>query len=635
MTQRCNPTNSSYRGELYRRIRAAQGYGRPLDRGLRRSLEHSLGADLAAVRLHTGPDAIAITRLLKTAAATCGADIFVAAGQYRPATYTGLWLLGHEAAHVVQQAQRSSLATGESGLDVGCAASGEELVAELVAAQVIAGVACSDHGLNPARANRSDNLFVQRFNSWEHFMLGAAPTATLVGIASLRPGWEHLAQSWRDLAALWKDNPDRVSEAQIHAIIPDLSTLRLEKSGCLVTFGELNALGDYVADAAAVNDLPYDIILPLLQQVRQRCYHRLGEMLGDHSEYHFAAAVSKDPGSHELGALEELDALERFTASLGVNHSKGMLARNACHFVPFSWYRWQTGHRAAEVLATAAKQTTDISQQASLTQRAWVSESYACHFLEDSFVAGHQINKILIMQWFIDWAAERQFIVVPHRAGAERVTIANQPALWGRPLYQRGYPGAATDPQTAQEQPAYALRRDTSAVAAYGTTSQDQAYQEYLSFLASAVIQLSSNQIHNYLNVHALWIATESDPTPLQIWGDDTLLRGVEHVARVSGLVHASQQVIRDLLTIGQSSTTAQMLLDQLPSKIVLNPADAASAVSVANWHDARLQAFCDSIFDRSTNWLADVFSRLNPSMGLVSIDQVVLLLQPQLAYLR
>lgn len=155
MAQRCSPTYSSWDSELYRRIRAAQGRGHPLDPGLRRSLEHSLGTELAAVRLHTGPEAEAITHLLRTAAATCGVDMFIAIGQYRPATLAGLRLIGHEAAHVVQQAQRSSHASGGTGLHVGRAASKGELAAELAAERVIAGVTASDHGLSPACATLS------------------------------------------------------------------------------------------------------------------------------------------------------------------------------------------------------------------------------------------------------------------------------------------------------------------------------------------------------------------------------------------------------------------------------------------------------------------------------------------------
>jgi len=605
---------------LYRRIRAAQGQGRLLDLGLRRSLEHSLGADLSGVRLHNGPEADVITRLLDAPAATTGCDIFLAADCYRPGSSAGLRLLAHEAAHTVQQAQ--GVGRVSSSLVIGGANSCWERAAELAAARALLGGPAPEVSLTTPAPSRSAGLFVQCFNSWEHLLLGNATTSTLVTIARRSQGWQGLMRSWWNLMALWKDDPDSVTEQQIHALFPALTVLRLDESGCLVTFGELNALSDYVADASAMNSLPRAIILPLLQQIRQRCYNQLGALLGDSTLYRFAHAAAEDPGNGELGALEELEDLDRFTAPLGINHLKGLLARNACHFVPFSWYRWQDTHLEARTLGTAAYQSGDPQQKAVLTQRAWLAQCYADHFLEDSFSAGHQVNKTLAMQWFVDWIARSRFILVPNHAAVKQVTTTNQPRLWGRQLYERGYSGPANDPQTAEQYPTYERRRDATGVQAYGATTQDQAYQEYLSFLAAAVVQLSSNQIHNYLNNHALWVASYSNPSPLKLWGDGTMLNGVESVATVSQAVHSSQGVIRDILASGQSATSVQMLRDLMPSMVVANPSDPASAVPLADWHDAQLQALCDRIFDQSANWLADVLSRFDPLLGWISVDQ-------------
>ena len=64
-------------------------------------MEQSFGADFSAVRIHEGPQAPAIGAL----AYTQGTDIHFAPGQYAPSSQGGQELLGHELAHVVQQAQ--------------------------------------------------------------------------------------------------------------------------------------------------------------------------------------------------------------------------------------------------------------------------------------------------------------------------------------------------------------------------------------------------------------------------------------------------------------------------------------------------------------------------------------------------
>jgi len=75
--------------------------GQPLPETLRRKMERVLGADFSAVRIHEGPQAEAIGAL----AYTRGTDIYFAPGQYDPDSQRGQTLLGHELAHVVQQAQ--------------------------------------------------------------------------------------------------------------------------------------------------------------------------------------------------------------------------------------------------------------------------------------------------------------------------------------------------------------------------------------------------------------------------------------------------------------------------------------------------------------------------------------------------
>jgi Domain of unknown function (DUF4157) len=77
------------------------GAGAPLPEQVRRAMERSFHADFGSVRIHEDPHVAA----LGAEAYTRGADIAFAPGRYQPESAAGLELLGHELAHVVQQAQ--------------------------------------------------------------------------------------------------------------------------------------------------------------------------------------------------------------------------------------------------------------------------------------------------------------------------------------------------------------------------------------------------------------------------------------------------------------------------------------------------------------------------------------------------
>jgi hypothetical protein len=82
--------------------------GRPLDATVRHDLEPRFGLDFGAVRVHTGPDAVAAAGDLSARAFTVGPNIFFGRGEYAPETAGGRRLLAHELAHVFQQGQRSA-----------------------------------------------------------------------------------------------------------------------------------------------------------------------------------------------------------------------------------------------------------------------------------------------------------------------------------------------------------------------------------------------------------------------------------------------------------------------------------------------------------------------------------------------
>jgi hypothetical protein len=77
--------------------------GRPLDAGIRASMEPRFGHDFSRVRVHADARAAESARAVDALAYTVGRDVVFGAGQYAPATAQGQKLLAHELAHVVQQ----------------------------------------------------------------------------------------------------------------------------------------------------------------------------------------------------------------------------------------------------------------------------------------------------------------------------------------------------------------------------------------------------------------------------------------------------------------------------------------------------------------------------------------------------
>jgi hypothetical protein len=86
-----------------RAVGQARGDGQALPSRFRSRVEQALGADLGAVRVHTGPRADQLNDALCSQAFTVGGDVFVRRDAYRPGTRAGEELLAHELIHTVQQ----------------------------------------------------------------------------------------------------------------------------------------------------------------------------------------------------------------------------------------------------------------------------------------------------------------------------------------------------------------------------------------------------------------------------------------------------------------------------------------------------------------------------------------------------
>jgi hypothetical protein len=601
-------------------IAAVTDTGRELPVPLRSLLERSLGADLSAVRVHDGPAVDRLARSLDADAFACGSHLYFRAGAYRPDTRAGLRLLAHEAAHVVQQAR--SHTTGNE-LVIGWPEDAREADADRWADRVLAGVPAPHGEVLRVRPGRS--RLVQRHLSFEHRFLGDMATS------DVRQVWgtpaertEVLGRQLR-LLDLWEKRPD-VTPEQVHEICPGIRTVELGPAKLVVTYGELNALPDYLPDATALDSVDPEILIRILQSIRQEGYNQLSKVLnGTNPNKEFVRTIGASLGNDLVDSLLESVRLDELTSGLGAKgtaHYSGLLARNACHFVPYTWYRWQTSHVIARDYATRFFASKDPEMK----RRAWVYHGYADHFLQDSFAAGHLINKTLVMQWFLEWAG------APANEGYRSVdwdvvrdmTPAKQPGLADRDLYESPWTGGkfCNDPQTVQEIDSVVGRVTRSGVSVYGTTTKSAAYQNYLTFLTGAITQLASATVHDHFNASSLWVGSRASSQPYQIWGDDTLLSrptGANGATATSTAAALSRQALDELIATGRTSITVEQIFRKFPT----SAGSAPGALSpLATWAYGQKSVCMDELFPSISRAKVEAVRRTTPRLGIVSKDQ-------------
>src|ERR687897_1073888 len=375
-----------------RAIRGELGRGSALPDRLRDALERAYGADFSEVRLHNDETADALAASLHADACTAGTDVFFRAGALRLDTDVGRELLAHELAHVVQQAGKPPPS---------------ELHAAEVEAVTMAGAFAG--GRLPDRPQRhrarrlgaGDAVVLQCHSSWEHRMLGDLRTVDFGTIFNGGANRKAYLQRVQQFLNMWQRNPKAVTADRIVKEFADIRPLKLRGSGLVVTYGELNTLADYLATPAELDALPEQYLLPILQQVRQEGYAWVTWVIEDkwlNKEVVFGGfegSVADTFGWDSADAVWETYKMDQFTTALGsrgIDHYSGLLSRNACHFAPHSWYRWEQFYLQARRYAEEAYFATGARKDR-LSDLAWIHHGYADHFLHDSFAAGHLVNK--------------------------------------------------------------------------------------------------------------------------------------------------------------------------------------------------------------------------------------------------
>ena len=90
---------------LSQRLKQKKGTGHSLPDQTQKEMAQAFKYDFSDVKIHTGDEAVQMSRELQAQAFTHGQDIYFNEGKYNPETSSGKELLAHELTHVVQQNQ--------------------------------------------------------------------------------------------------------------------------------------------------------------------------------------------------------------------------------------------------------------------------------------------------------------------------------------------------------------------------------------------------------------------------------------------------------------------------------------------------------------------------------------------------
>ena len=203
----------------------------------------------------------------------------------------------------------------------------------------------------------------------------------------------------------------------------------------LISYGEMNTLADLYGSPQELIQADPTNRYEIVQGIRQQSIIKFLDML---REVEGANIVKKKFGMHlgegfddaigstgrgngplpmgELRLMGKIPgATGKQTGSADTSQSYvGGLARNACHFAPESWHSWADYHDKGRRLAASAyalrnppnavqPSQADLATADERENGALIYNGFGDHFLQDSYAAGHLINKTQIMLWLVKW----------------------------------------------------------------------------------------------------------------------------------------------------------------------------------------------------------------------------------------
>ncbi|HEV3382181.1 MAG TPA: DUF4157 domain-containing protein [Trebonia sp.] len=560
---------------------------------------------LADVRIYPASDHLC--QAFGARALTIGTEIHFRSGEFAPRTRQGFWLLAHEVAHVVQQFRGPVTSSGA----VGPCDAPEETEASAAADAALAGLPFEF--AQAAARDRTPHPVVQRYMAWEHLILGSVgpvETRQILGEA----GKANREQPATALSALLEElgrDADDADAGRINATYEHAAAVTLPGSGIVVTLGELSILPDYLSRPDDIADAPAEFVLPLIQSLRTWNIKELRRAAGEKPGKPKLKAALSYPNLGSMAEIAEALQIDLLGRRCGIpkwERYSSVVARNAGHFAPFSWYRWQDHHLRARETARQAHAAKDSAERDRLAARAWIYAGYADHFLHDSFAAGHLVNKTLIMQWYAEWLANSR-LPVPGRRFMTAMIEAAQPALHG-PGYYRPVPAAdgerlvpaatpgapaVTDPQAAAEAAALDGRIAAAGIIAKNDAERSVAYAAYLAFLRSTLTQSAAGAIHAYLNRNSLIVAAGPAGDAFRLHGDWRLLDSADATARAAEAAWLSRQAVADVLADGRTDIASREIFARFPDHVEVD----GVLLSIPEWHEKHLRDRCFGDFFR------------------------------------
>ncbi|MFN6567012.1 DUF4157 domain-containing protein [Dendronalium sp. ChiSLP03b] len=304
---------------------------------------------------------------------------------------------------------------------------------------------------------------IEKENSEENWKQATLLTNQLEEAKAKKEDVKHTLMQEMDRLVKWKDNPKAVEVGKTVTekgeAAQDADTEIVEKGKVkkgkddkwqvpyviipcqdgeiVATYSEINTLPDLFGNPEAIAKTPKANVFSLLQGVRQQSYIELDniykELFGQsRSELHNKVKVDDDftqaQGPRAQAVVNKAYEVRTESQVNDATFRQGdeseayfaALERNACHFAPESWTSWERYHTKARELANLALNGKRFVQKAQdmglpdaaaqleeevadYTNQALLQNAFGEHYLQDSFAAGHLINKTKIMQWFVAW----------------------------------------------------------------------------------------------------------------------------------------------------------------------------------------------------------------------------------------
>lgn len=341
---------------------------------------------------------------------------------------------------------------------------------------------------------------VQRHASFEHRMLGDVPPADLFALGAqqevassgrsfvniplrgggsqqvVRSNIEHILEQELKRLKVWQQQDPQVdsmtsignklgaAKAGLEQNDPtwNVRLVAIESTSggppLLVTYGELNTLADFYGSVDELKAADATKRRNVVQSVRNQSYDKLLEIytkvVTGATAKQKLAALGKKPGfKGSFGISSVLDEVSQMTkdkkgALDDTTKYKVTLGRNACHFAPESWHSWEDHHHKALGLALESHQAMQAGQHGTKSQKlneALLYNGFGDHYLQDSYAAGHLVNKTQIMQMYVRYQDQNQ----PYNKGwatpatwrSFQEMAYNQPGLTSRRQYRKDLVG--------------------------------------------------------------------------------------------------------------------------------------------------------------------------------------------------